>query len=85
MQPRTSLSKFGGKFNSLFIRLLTPGPPAGPDRGRPVPLLGDEQAAGVRPHPDHLARFDLRWHQRLVYRPKRLIAYLVPSNTFLMN
>ena len=25
IQPRTSLSKFGGKFNSLFIRLLTRG------------------------------------------------------------
>jgi len=24
IQPRTSLSKFGGKFNSLFIRLLSP-------------------------------------------------------------
>ena len=24
IQPRTSLSKFGGKFNSLFIRLLNP-------------------------------------------------------------
>ena len=23
IQPRTSLSKFGGKFNSLFIRLLS--------------------------------------------------------------
>ena len=25
IEPRTSLSKFGGKFNSLFIRLLNPG------------------------------------------------------------
>ena len=25
IQPRTSLSKFGGKFNSLFIRLLRLG------------------------------------------------------------
>ena len=25
IQPRTGLSKFGGKFNSLFIRLLTDG------------------------------------------------------------
>ena len=31
IQPRTSLSKFGGKFISLFIRLLT-GPPD-PRRG----------------------------------------------------
>ena len=29
IQPRTSLSKFGGKFNSLFIRLLTVGYGAG--------------------------------------------------------
>jgi len=28
IQPRTSLSKFGGKFNSLFIRLLRPDPGA---------------------------------------------------------
>ena len=26
IQPRTSLSKFGGKFNSFFIRLLRPDP-----------------------------------------------------------
>ena len=28
IQPRTSLSKFGEKFNSLFIRLLRAKPPA---------------------------------------------------------
>ena len=28
IQPRTSLSKFGGKFNSLFIRLLSKDGPA---------------------------------------------------------
>ena len=36
IQPRTSLTKFGGKFNSLFIRLLTRGdcgPPPAPHRG----------------------------------------------------
>ena len=29
IQPRTSLSKFGGKFNSFFIRLLRPEPKPG--------------------------------------------------------
>ena len=29
IEPRTSLSKFGGKFNSLFIRLLTRYTPSG--------------------------------------------------------
>ena len=34
IQPRTSLSKFGGKFNSLFIRLLRPERPASPLKTR---------------------------------------------------
>ena len=36
IQPRTSLSKFGGRFNSLFIRLLSPRPrrPRLPERPR---------------------------------------------------
>ena len=42
IQPRMSLSKFGGKFNSLFIRPLQTGPPT---RARfRVGLLTAEQA-----------------------------------------
>ena len=36
IQPRTSLSKFGGNFNSFFIRLLRRGEP-GPDNAGRVP------------------------------------------------
>ena len=45
IQPRTSLSKFGGKFNSIFIRLLTSHTSAsrfhaGQEHGRPTVWTG---------------------------------------------
>ena len=48
IQPRTSLSKFGGKFNSLFIRLLGPRR-AAPGAGAVVVVVVLAAAAAVAP------------------------------------
>ena len=48
IQPRTSLSKFGGKFNSLFIRLLK-------DDAATETAASDAELAGKSPPEEPLA------------------------------
>ena len=48
IQPRTSLSKFGGKFNSLFIRLLRPDAEAAASPADPKKKAKKKKKAGAK-------------------------------------